>query len=252
MFQNKLFLYLIFLGSLISLSILYSFFTSPHLRNFLGEKVFLELHFPVLAAKILELGQNNNSDYRTFFLLGRIYFVEGRLLPSTNNYTKSLELNPDHKESYYGRGLSYGFRGDNYLIQAQNDFEKYIELEQKEFNESGRRAYGAWAGYNDLAWIHFLKGDFIRQEETARQGLELTSGNAWLQNMLGVALLAQKKCSEAKKHLDLAKILLANKTAEEFGEAYSGDDSRLWEQGKEAMKKTIEENSLLCEKQKVY
>lgn len=243
--SRHIILYLIFSVTLIGFAVFYSFFTSSFWGNRLGEFLFLELHFNPAAILVLE---NAKKDWQSHFLLGRLYFVNGELEKSINSYSTSIELKPDYKESYYGRGLSYGFMGEDYLVQAQNDFEKYIILEENEFKKTGRRAYGAWAGYNDLAWIHFLKGDFATQEKVARQGLEISSGNAWLQNILGVALLAQEKCEEAKGHLEIAKELADNKTAEEFGEAYSGDRPSFWKTGLDNMKEVIGENIKLCEK----
>lgn len=248
MLPRKIYFILLPIFIFVFLIFVYGIFFTPIPRNYLGENLFLKFHNNNLAIIVLKiLHKDNNTDFKTFFLLGRIYFVEGELQESINNYIKAIELEPKYKESYYGRGLSYGFSGNKYLIQAQNDFEKYIELEEEEFRKSGRRAYGAWAGYNDLAWIHFLKGDFAAQEKTAREGLEISAYNPWLQNILGVALLAQKKCVEAKPHLESAKKLLDNTSVEKFGEAYSGDDQTFWKLGLEKMKKVIGENLEICQ-----
>ena len=239
--------YFIFLITLILLSFFYTFLTSYNLRNFLGEKLFLKYHQNDLAIFILN-SPSPESAY-TYYLLGRIYFVNNKLINSLNSFNKSINLNPNFKEAYYGRGLTYGFMGEKYLTQAENDFSKYIELD----NVPGAagdvvHAYGAWAGYNDLAWIHFLKGDFIKQEAVARAGLKISMSNAWLANMLGVALLAQQKCAEAVSYLENAKELLENKSEVKFGEAYSGDNSIFWKDGLENMKKVIGDNLKLCEK----
>jgi tetratricopeptide (TPR) repeat protein len=211
--------------------------------NSVSEYLFLKYHLRTIPLFLLENFAKEN--FYSEFLKGRINFVEGHLKTSKNNFTKSIEINPNFAKSYYGRGLVNGFLGQNFLTNAENDFLKYLELEDK-------NAYGYWAGHNDLAWIYFLMENFSKQEEIARKGLEQVSGNAWLQNMLGTALLAQKKCSEGKKHLELAKMLSQNQTTQEFGEAYSGDDKTFWENGKKEMERVIEENLHLCEKQKLY
>lgn len=223
----------------------YAFFHfQNNLYNFLGEKLFLEFHQNQLAIKILEIP--HRDDYYNHFLLGRIYFVENKLDKSIENYTKSIGLKPAFKESYYGRGLSYGFFGNIFLDEAENDFKKYTHIAEEEFLKTGRYGYGVWAGYNDLAWIHFLQGDFEKAEAVAKQGLKISSENPWLLNMLSVSLIEQGKCVEAYPIIQKAKNLADKMLTEEFGEAYTGDNKNWWSKGLEQMKKTINENLLIC------
>lgn len=239
----KIKLYLYFLIILCLFGFFYAFFTSSFWGNQIGKYLFLHLHLNRPAILVLE---NSKKDWQTHFLLGRIYFVEGKLMDSVNAYIESIELNPNHKESYYGRGLSYGFMGHKFLTQAENDFEKYIELDEEDFKRTGLHAYGAWAGYNDLAWIHFLKGDFEQQELITRAGLEISSQNPWLLNSLGVALLAQNKCGQAKEYFNSSEKLLNDINVKQFGEAYSGDSQHFWETGLENMRGVIGENLQKC------
>lgn len=223
--------------------------------NFVGEKIFLEMHQNKLAIRVLEFNRGRPqaapSDKTTLatthFLLGRLYFVDGQLYKSVQNYSKAIELNPDEKVYYYGRGLSLGFASPIFYSDAESDFKKYIELDNLEFQKSGFHAFGAWAGYNDLAWIHFLQGNFDEAEKVSRAGLEISNLNPWLSNMLGVILLEKNSCDEALVHLSNAKNLIRSIKSEQFGEAYSGDKPDFWELGKEEMEKTINENLKLCQ-----
>jgi len=221
--------------------------TSAEFLQLLGEKSFLSLHLNKISVRLLEASKAaNHEDYKTYFLLGRVYFVEGRMEDSIRNYSVAIKLNPNHKESYYGRGLTYGFTSSIFYPEAKRDFEKYIEIDRQEFEKTGSHAYGAWAGYNDLAWVYYLMGEWKQAEEVARAGLEITQSNPWLSNMLGAILLEQNRCEEAIEELEKADLLLGAITSDQFGEAYSGDNPKNWGPGKESMAKAIKENLELC------
>lgn len=243
--------YLVFLVLLICFTLSFGYYKSPNTvayiyRN-LGSESFLVLHKNNLAIWFLEKSKNkNNQDYYTSFLLGRVYFVEGNLSNSIKNYTDSIELDKEHKESYYGRGLAYGFSSPIFYTDAIKDFQTYIDMDNEEFQETGQHAYGAWAGYNDLAWVYYLIGDFKKAEGVARAGLEITQSNPWLSNMLGAILLEQHRCDEAIESLKQADLLLGAINKDQFGEAYSGDNPKNWGPGKEDMAKTIKANLELC------
>ncbi len=64
--------------------------------------------------------------------------------------------------------------------------------------------------------------------------------------MLGAVLLEQGECKEAKEHLSNAKQHSESITAEEFGEAYSGDNKVFYQAGLNGMRKTIQDNLELC------
>jgi tetratricopeptide (TPR) repeat protein len=240
----------------ISLTVLILFFLYIYFNqaiNFkIGEILFLNFNQNKIAIYFLENFslQDNNSNknfgFTNLYLLGRIYFVEGNLEKSADYYTKNILINPGHKESYYGRGLSYGFMGKYFINNAKADFSKYIELEQEEFSRTGRHAYGAWAGYNDLAWIYFLEGDFKKSEEVARDAIEFSLNNPWLLNTLGASLASQNKCDEAPMYLKMAEESINQVTIEEFGQAYSGDSKSIWPLGKEQLKNSILENQKIC------
>jgi tetratricopeptide (TPR) repeat protein len=249
--------YLFFLCTLTLLTFVY-FFTT--IFNTLGEVAFLRFHKNEVAYVFLQVAVNNpfiNSKnyqeniYYTHFLLARIYFVDGDLESAIKEFNIARDYAPEVKEIYYGLGLTYGYAPNIYLDYAEYNFKKYIDLEQKEYKETGRHDYGAWAGYNDLSWIYYQKGDYKQAEDYARQGLEVSSGNPWLLNSLGVVLTEQERCTEALPYLKEAKQYADATTASEFGEAYTGDDSSHYESGLNSMKNLIEENISLCENPKM-
>lgn len=215
------------------------------LINSIGEFFFLDLHFPNVAERILTNSVQKN--YYTYYLLGRINFVQNDLTESIAYFNKTINENPTFKEGYYGRGLAYGFYSPIFLPDAAVDFQKYIDIDEEEFSKDGYHAYGAWAAYNDLAWIFFLQGEFIKAEETARKGLKISGTNPWLFNMLAVSLIEQSRCNEAKLYLELADKSASSISVKEFGEAYSGDSPIFWEKGRESMLKTIKDNIKLCQ-----
>lgn len=244
--------YLFFVLFLVLFGYCIAYTKNPNLHSTIfkkiGQQLFLNYHHNRSAIYFLQKSIDfNNSDFETFFLLGRVLFVENKLAESTLNFTKAIELNPEFKEAYYGRGLAFGFSSSIFLSSAEEDFKKYIEIENKEFEQTGRRAYGAWAGYNDLAWIHFLQGDFDKAEKVTRAGLEISNFNPWLSNMLGATLLEKGNCREAKIHLKNASDQANVITAEQFGEAYSGDHSDFYPAGLKSMRETIEENLEKCD-----
>jgi len=218
----------------------------PQIHNWCGETLFLKFNNTELATICLQLVPDTQKNFYTFFLLGRIYFVQNELDNSVVAYNQSIILNPKFAQTFYGRGLSYGFMGENFLFSAQKDFEKYIKLDEEEFQESRRRAYGAWAGYNDLAWTLFMQGKFQEAESVALQALEFSPENPWLLNTLSVALIEQGKCRQAYPIIQKAENLLVNLEPEKFGEAYSGDHRKWWFTGLEQMKQTVHDNLLLC------
>ncbi len=232
--------------------------------TFLGEKLFLTYHHNSLAIKVLEKSDLNNN-YKANFLLGRIYFVEGgreNLFKSIEYFDKSIGLievkgetrrkNPQDfsflSQSFYGLGLSYGFLGDIYLINAEENFKKYIELEDRKEKEIGKRSYGSWAGFNDLAWIQYLQGNFRESEKTAKKGLDISYQNPWLLNMLGINQIEQRNCKDGKRNLEKAFEILEKINDIKWGEAYSGDPFSQYAKGKQDMLDSIKANIKICEK----
>ena len=52
--------------------------------------------------------------------------AEGRLDKAIEDYTKAIELNPQHANAYHNRGLAWSKKGDR--DKAIEDYNKAIEL----------------------------------------------------------------------------------------------------------------------------
>jgi tetratricopeptide (TPR) repeat protein len=208
----------------------------------LGKYSFLELHNLSLAELSLEKSiYFNDKDSEAYFLLGRIYFVENNLSKSEYSFKKALELDPEMEQAHYGLGLTYGYM--NALPPAAASFQKYLDLCKEKVDSGEYKNYpsGHWAGYNDLAWIYFLQGDFEKAEKVTAEALRKYN-NPWLFNMMGAILLNQGKKKEAEIYFLRAKEYAKNMTWQDFGEAYTGDTKDWQKKGFASMKAIIEEN----------
>lgn len=221
---------------------------STNILEKIGKYFFLEIHNVPLARFSLEQSAYiNNKNPETYFLLGRIYFVQGDLKKSVEAYSQAKNIYPDNEQIYYGLGLTYGYMND--LNSAAKNFQKYLDIieDKKLTGEYKQYPSGHWAGYNDLAWIYFLQGDYKKAEEVTKVALNKYN-NPWLLNMMGSILLNQGRNREAKVYFERAKEYAKNLTWEDFGEAYSGDNKDWQEKGFSNMKQIIDENIAKSEK----
>lgn len=163
------------------------------------------------------------------YQLGRVYFIQGKFSLALHNIREVIRLKPDFEKSYYMYGLINGYSG-NY-DQAVWGFTKFIQHD--DFN---------WAGYNDLAWIYFKKGDFEKTREIAHQGLRRAQNNAWLHNIHGLALMNLGLTDEAKNEFQLALEGTDIMTPNSWGGAYPGNDPAVYEKGLEEMRSAIRKN----------
>jgi tetratricopeptide (TPR) repeat protein len=168
------------------------------------------------------------------YQLARVFFIRGSLKRALIEINKELETYPDNQRSYYIRGLINGY--DKRLTEAAADFKKFIAWKPD-----------TWAGYNDLAWIYFEKGDFASVRDTARAGLANNPDNPWLLNSLGVALLNLQDKGGAKEAFTKALTLLNSMTEESWGRAYPGNDPADHADGFAAMREFIQQNLKLLE-----
>ncbi len=73
------------------------------------------------------------------FTMGEIYFLQGKLDLATAAYERSLDLSPNHYNSFYRLGLIYDQRGDR--TKAIDYLEKYngvTELNWYDSSAAGR------------------------------------------------------------------------------------------------------------------
>ncbi|MBP7811702.1 MAG: tetratricopeptide repeat protein [Candidatus Moranbacteria bacterium] len=168
------------------------------------------------------------------YQLGRVYFIQGRFHLALVEIMTVLRLDPEFKKAYYMYGLISGYQ-ENY-DEAIYGFSEFIKRD--DFN---------WAGYNDLAWIHFRKGDYTKTRDTAREGLRRAETNPWLQNIYGAALMNLGEKEKAEEAFRIALREVGSMTPEQWGGAYPGNDPKTYTQGFGQMRAAIEYNLALLE-----
>jgi tetratricopeptide (TPR) repeat protein len=163
------------------------------------------------------------------YQLGRTYFIESKFYSALYEMKEAMRSDPDFKRPYYMYGLISGYQGN--LDQAAWGFQEFIKRD--DFN---------WAGYNDLAWVYFKKGDYQKTADTAAKGLENAYHNPWLSLTYGTALLNLGRKEQALASLEIALEESEKLTPESWGIAYPGNDPKIYAQGLEEMRQTIRRN----------
>jgi tetratricopeptide (TPR) repeat protein len=171
---------------------------------------------------------------RAHYQMARIYFLRAKFQSAITEINSEIALDPDYKKSYYMKGLIQGYAGD--LDDSIANFKRFIELDS--FN---------WAGYNDLAWIYFKKGDYTHAKEAAVQGLVHAPENPWLNNALGLAAMNLGEKERAKESFERALRSLDQMVPEDWGNSYPGNDPRIYEKGLEEMRTSIRSNLSLLD-----
>lgn len=145
------------------------------------------------------------------YQLGRVYFVENKLDKAIWEFDKTLEANPEHKRTYYMRGLAKGYKKD--YAGAQADFQSFIGNFPDE-----------WAGYVDLAWVYYEDEQYEKARDIAEKGLALFPENAWVMKGLGVAYLELDEKDKAREILEKASVNAEKLTVKDWQLAYPGND----------------------------
>ena len=202
----------------------------------IGEYYFNHGSYDIIQAKqYYERSIALRPDFlEAHYQLGRIHFINGKFQSALNEIHIVLTLNPEFKQAYYMYGLINGYAGD--LDQAIYGFSEFIKRD--DFN---------WAGYNDLAWIYFQKGDYAKTKEVAGKGLGKAAGNPWLSNIYGVALLNLGEKEAARVALSTALESISRMTPDDWGRSYPGNNPNIYSQGLEETRKTIEHNLALLD-----
>lgn len=167
------------------------------------------------------------------YQLSRIAFLRGEFPLALDLIDEELDRHPDFARSYYVRGLIYGYTHD--YRSAARDFERFLAWDPK-----------SWAGWNDLAWVHFSSGDFAAAEEAAGRGLLLHPDNPWLLLSRGTALLNLGRKQEAREILELAKASALTLAPADWGRAYPGNSPSVYKRGLLEMRRVIESNLALA------
>ena len=234
--KNKIYFFVfIFVVLLLILFIKYFFFLSMRVGNYffggggynlnIAEKAFL------LASK------DNPPKLFSNYQLGRINFIKGNFYTAIDYFNEEERIYPENSKVHYMRGLTYGYMGNE--NKGIEEFRKYIEKNPK-----------TWAGRNDMAWLQFRGGDIKGAIETIKPAIEVYSGNPWILNSYGAYLLNDGKYTEALDNFIKAKEVVDKMDYEMWGVAYPGNDPRVYGEGLEQMKKSIDSNISLV-KQKI-
>jgi len=180
------------------------------------------------------LTYSNTYNEPIHYQIGRVHFIEGDLDTAIEHFNKQIELNPYFIQSYYMRGLTYGYQEK--FTEAEQDFLTFIDAKPE-----------SWAAHNDLVWVYFRSGQYDKAEEYARRGLLHQPQNPWLNNALGGVLINQKRFKEAIAPLAIARDGFNAMTEADWGIAYPGNDPRVYREGRAASIRSAEENLLRAE-----
>ncbi len=170
----------------------------------------------------------------THYQLSRTYFIQGKLDMAILEAEKELELYPKNTRTHYILGLTYSYSGQE--KKAIEHFSKFIEYNPM-----------SWAARNDKAWLEFRIGDMDAALSTIKP-VAHDINNPWVQNTYGTIMMNKKKYNEAREAYLYAKKATDMMTEESWGEAYPGNDPRIYKIGLKAMKQSIANNLYLLDK----
>ena len=168
------------------------------------------------------------------YQLSRIYFLNSNFDSALAEIITVLQLDNNNRKAYYMYGLISGYAGD--LDEAIYGFSEFIKRDS--FN---------WAGYNDLAWIYFKKGDYIKTKEVAEKGLQHAQLNPWLNNIYGTALLNLGEKEEARRALAIALEESQKLNSTDWGKAYPGNNPQIYKEGLREMQAVVKHNLSLLD-----
>ncbi|MDB5259786.1 MAG: system TPR-repeat lipoprotein [Candidatus Nomurabacteria bacterium] len=162
------------------------------------------------------------------YQLSRTYFIKGDLDQALAEAQKELEVYPENIRTYYILGLTLGYMNREH--EAIDAFSKFIEANPE-----------TWAARNDKAWLQFRIGDMDGALATMKP-ISYMKNNPWVQNTYGTILMNKKDYKGAMEAFNQALNETSMMTTADWGEAYPGNDPRIYAPGLNAMKLSIEEN----------
>lgn len=179
---------------------------------------------------------------RAWYQLGRIDFVEGRILSAIDKFTKQIQYFGDTVPNvYYMLGLSYAYKADQSIREnddykkAESSFLKYIEFDPT----------SPWPRV-DLAWVYFSQGKYEDMLTLLEEGLAYNPNQAWLLNTYGLALLNTGNPKRALEEFEKAKKAAKELTVMDWAAAYRGNNPNEWEGGLAEFQHIIDENIKLA------
>lgn len=210
---------------------------NPNLTFTIAEYYFNQGNYNVEKAekyftRTIELDSQHKESY---YQRGRIRFLNGQFAIALNDMRKVLSLDPEFSKAYYMYGLISGYV--NNMKEAEYGFSEFIKRDS--FN---------WAGYNDLAWVYFKQGNYEKTEETAKKGLEQAPNNPWLLNMYGTALMNRGEKETARAIFEQALQESERLTPADWGRSYPGNNPQIYAHGLEETRSVIKHNLSLVTK----
>lgn len=167
--------------------------------------------------------------------LSRTYFIQGDLWGALDEAKEELKLHPQSTSTYYILGLTYGYMNRNH--EAIDAFSVYID-----------NFPGAWAPRNDKAWLQFRIGDIDEALKTMQPIVNNFKYTVWVQNTYCALLISKKDFSNAKIACERAQKSINKMDENDWGRAYPGNDPRIYGTGLNAMKRSIESNLAIINK----
>lgn len=164
-----------------------------------------------------------------YYQLARIDFIEGHLDNAIDKLHKELEIFPTNNHTYYILGLTLGYM--NKEKEAIEAFTKYIDTHPE-----------TWAGRNDKAWLQFRIGDIDGAMQTIIPAYNKHPNNPWVLNTYGVILMNKKRYKDAQEVLARGSLVASKLTNDSWGEAYPGNDPRIYGAGLGAMRRSFQDN----------
>jgi len=228
----------ILIGVLLAVVLVFVLAPSTHLR--LGNFFFGDSpeHYSVDLAQVFFVYAAYSPVWFTpeyaHYQLSRTHFIKGNQGAALFEAKKEIELYPENYQAYYILGLTYGYMDrEEEGIVAFKEFIKHVPL--------------SWAARNDAAWLQFRIGDIEGALETIEPVAHLH--NTWVQNTYGVLLLNSGREEEALEAFKNAEYAASLMSPEDWGEAYPGNDPRIYSMGLGETKSSIDSNLELLEEQ---
>ncbi len=182
----------------------------------------------------------DTNNERAFYQLVRVYYVQGEFNDANSYGDEFIKKFPNNGRIHYILGLNNAYARN--LDRAEKEFKEFIN--SKEVGE---------AGYLDLAWVYFKKGEYQKAKETLEAGIQRFGDNAWLNLSLA---MNKFNLGEDKKEV-LALLEKAKTQAEKIDEKiwkrnYSSNDPKSYKDDINKFRKIIDLNIKLVNGEDIF
>lgn len=194
-----------------------------------GNKKTIFYSLPIATFAYTKAAEMNSPFPFSNYQLGRIAFIKGDFETALTYFEKELAFYPHTTKTYYMLGLTLGYMHRE--KEGIEMFSRYIE-----------NTTDTWASYNDKAWLQFRIGDVDGALATIEEVVQVQPYNPWIANTYGVLLMNKKRYKEAEDSFLKGRERLETMTEEDWGQAYPGNDPRIYTTGLSAMRQSYEDN----------